>query len=164
MSRRWKQPVAHSKALPCQFLADEAPAARPSATQRRPHSARAATARIARRSRRRERREEVLALQHLTPLLFHIAQQMDVQLGDSQSSAASIPNVREDDNRSVHSCDTSWVSCKSLNIPQSKHCIAGSSCPRPGHIVHGEWTCEKQQVPIPDTVDLSGNLETYPGS
>ena len=51
---------------------------------------------------------------------------------------------------------------KSLNI--LLHCIAGNSCPRPGHIVHGEWTCQKQQVPIPDTADLGGNLETYPGS
>ena len=44
-----------------------------------------------------------------------------------------------------------------------KHRIAGNSCPRPGQIVHGEWTCEEQQVPIPDTVDLTGELETFPG-
>ena len=42
--------------------------------------------------------------------------------------------------------------------------ILGTSCPRPGFIVHGEWSCEKQQIPIPDTFDLNGNLETYPGS
>ena len=42
--------------------------------------------------------------------------------------------------------------------------IAGLSCPRPGRIVHGEWTCEKQQIPIPETPDLNGNLETYPGN
>ena len=41
--------------------------------------------------------------------------------------------------------------------------ITGTSCPRPGQIVHGEWTCEKQQIPIPDTLDLNGNLESYPG-
>ena len=164
MSRWWRRPAAHWKALPCQFLADEARAALPSASQRRPHSARARTARTARRSRRKERKGEVSVFQLYRPPRSHTAQEMDVEWVDGQNSAAFILNASENDNKSVHSCDTSWVSCKSLNIPQSKHCIAGSSCPRPGHIVHGEWTCEKQQVPIPDTVDLSGNLETYPGS
>ena len=118
MSRRWKQPVAHSKALPCQFLADEARAALPSATQRRPHSARAGTARTVRRSRRKESREEVSAIPHYPPPHSHTAQEMDVQWVDGQNSAASIVNAREDDNGSVHSCDTSWVShIKSLNIP-----------------------------------------------
>ena len=80
-----------------------------------------------------------------------------------QSFAVSIPGARDGDDSSVHSCDTFWVSCLIFNIPLLFR-IAGSSCPRPGHIVHGEWTCEKQQVPIPDTVDLSGDLATYPGA
>ena len=42
--------------------------------------------------------------------------------------------------------------------------IAGNNCPRPGSIVHGAWSCEEQQIPIPDTFDLNGDLETYPGS
>ena len=122
MSRRWKQPAANSKALPCQFLADEARAALPSATQRRPRSARARTARTARRSRRKERREEVQAFQHYLPPHSHTAQERDVQWVDGQNSAASILNASGNDNKSVHSCDTSWVSHKCLNIPPTLLC------------------------------------------
>ena len=110
MSRRWKQPAAQSKALPCQFLADEAPAALPSATQRRPHSARARTARTARRSRRKERKGEVSVFQLYRPPRSHTAQEMDVEWVDGQNSAAFIRCAREGANGSVHSCDTSWVS------------------------------------------------------
>ena len=41
--------------------------------------------------------------------------------------------------------------------------LAGHSCPRPGDIQHGQWTCEEQQIPIPETADIGGDLETYPG-
>ena len=41
--------------------------------------------------------------------------------------------------------------------------LAGKSCPRPGDIQHGQWTCEEQQIPIPETAGIGGELETYPG-
>ena len=41
--------------------------------------------------------------------------------------------------------------------------LAGNSCPRPGDIPHGQWSCEEQQIPIPETANIGGELETYPG-
>ena len=39
--------------------------------------------------------------------------------------------------------------------------ISGSKCPRPGNIPEGQWTCQDQQIPIPETVDGSSALEVY---
>ena len=41
--------------------------------------------------------------------------------------------------------------------------LEGKSCPRPGDIQHGKWSCEEQQIPIPETANIGGELETYPG-
>ena len=41
--------------------------------------------------------------------------------------------------------------------------LVGNSCPRPGDIQHGQWTCEEQQIPIAETANIGGELETYPG-
>ena len=41
--------------------------------------------------------------------------------------------------------------------------LPGNSCPRPGDIQNGQWTCEEQQIPIPETANIGGELETYPG-
>ena len=42
--------------------------------------------------------------------------------------------------------------------------LAGHSCPRPGDIQHGHWSCEEQQIPIPETANFGGELKTYPGT
>ena len=36
---------------------------------------------------------------------------------------------------------------------------AGTTCPLPGQIDHGEWDCKIQQMEIPDADDF----QTYPG-
>ena len=50
-----------------------------------------------------------------------------------------------------------------LSISKSFQTIAGTSCPRPGKVVDGDWSCEKQEIPLLDTHDLDGEKETYPG-
>ena len=40
---------------------------------------------------------------------------------------------------------------------------SGHKCTRPGFIPNGRWLCEEQEIPIPETADLNGDLETYPG-
>ena len=39
--------------------------------------------------------------------------------------------------------------------------ISGSKCPRPGNIPEGQWTCQEQQIPIPETADANSDLEVY---
>ena len=41
---------------------------------------------------------------------------------------------------------------------------SGHKCTRPGDIPNGRWYCEEQEIPIPETADLNGDLETYPGA
>ena len=41
---------------------------------------------------------------------------------------------------------------------------SGHKCTRPGDIPNGRWACEEQEIPIPETADLNGDLETYPGT
>ena len=41
--------------------------------------------------------------------------------------------------------------------------ISGNSCPQPGNIPHGNWSCQMQEIPIPDATFLDGDANTYPG-
>ena len=41
---------------------------------------------------------------------------------------------------------------------------SGKSCPRPGEVPHGRWTCEVEDTPIVGTSFLDGEAQTYPGS
>ena len=41
--------------------------------------------------------------------------------------------------------------------------ISGNSCPQPGSIPHGNWSCQMQEIPIPDATFLDGDANTYPG-
>ena len=46
---------------------------------------------------------------------------------------------------------------------KNTHSFSGKHCPRPDRIRNGRWTCEKQQIPIPEAADLGGDLQTYRG-
>ena len=39
----------------------------------------------------------------------------------------------------------------------------GNSCPKPGSIPNGQWSCQTQELPIPDATFLDGDANTYPG-
>ena len=41
---------------------------------------------------------------------------------------------------------------------------SGKSCPRPGEVPHGHWTCKVEDTPILGTSFLDGEAQTYPGS
>ena len=41
--------------------------------------------------------------------------------------------------------------------------FSGKTCPRPGKIPHGSWTCRTQNVPIYGTSFLDGEDQTYAG-
>ena len=41
--------------------------------------------------------------------------------------------------------------------------ISGKTCPFPGSLPHGNWTCEKQEVPIKGTSFLEEDAQSYPG-
>ena len=34
----------------------------------------------------------------------------------------------------------------------------------PSRIDHGNWTCEEQQIPVPDEIDFNGDFKAYPGN
>ena len=41
--------------------------------------------------------------------------------------------------------------------------ISGKTCPLPGSLPHGTWTCEMQEIPIYGTSFLDEDAQTYPG-
>ena len=41
--------------------------------------------------------------------------------------------------------------------------ISGNSCPKPGSIPNGIWSCQMQEIPIPDATFLDGDANTFPG-
>ena len=45
------------------------------------------------------------------------------------------------------------------------HCnpILGHSCPKPGSIPNGTWSCQTQELLIPDATFLDSDVNTYPG-
>ena len=45
------------------------------------------------------------------------------------------------------------------------HCnlILGHSCPKPGSIPNGNWSCQTQELLIPDATFLDSDINTYPG-
>ena len=93
------------------------------------------------------------------------AHEEDAKLVAVSSIAVFTQCVESRREGNAHGFSTSWVSGVVVVCLYFIYLfILGTSCPRPGSIVHGKWTCEKQQIPIPDTFDLNGNLETYPGS
>ena len=70
--------------------------------------------------------------------------------------------------------------CKAMSVVRSKcvnHAVylgtlepiqtchpssAGRSCLPAGSIPHGQWTCSKQQVPLP-SIEINGTIATFPG-
>ena len=44
------------------------------------------------------------------------------------------------------------------------HQPPGDSCPKPGRIPRGQWSCAFQQIPIPETMDNFGKIVSYPGT
>ena len=41
--------------------------------------------------------------------------------------------------------------------------FAGTTCPLPGSLPHGNWTCEMQEIPIHGTFFLDEDAQSYPG-
>ena len=41
--------------------------------------------------------------------------------------------------------------------------ISGKTCPFPGSLPHGNWTCEMQEIPIQGTSFLDEDAQSYPG-
>ena len=41
--------------------------------------------------------------------------------------------------------------------------LSGNSCPPPGSVPHGNWTCKEQEIPIIGTSFLDENAQTYLG-
>ena len=41
--------------------------------------------------------------------------------------------------------------------------FAGKTCPLPGSLPHGNWTCEMQEIPIHGTSLLDEDAQSYPG-
>ena len=37
------------------------------------------------------------------------------------------------------------------------------TCTKPGNIPRGKWSCQRQELPIPDTTYLDGDAKTYSG-
>ena len=40
---------------------------------------------------------------------------------------------------------------------------SGKTCPHPGSLPHGNWTCETQEIPIHGTSFLEEDAQSYPG-
>ena len=41
--------------------------------------------------------------------------------------------------------------------------FSGKTCPFPGSLPHGNWTCEMQEIPIQGTSFLDEDAQSYPG-
>ena len=41
--------------------------------------------------------------------------------------------------------------------------ISGKTCPFPGSLPHGNWSCEMQEIPIRGTSFLDEEAQIYPG-
>ena len=41
--------------------------------------------------------------------------------------------------------------------------LSGNSCPLPGSVPKGNWTCKEQEIPITGTSFLDEDAQTYPG-
>ena len=166
----WSWFVANLTALQCRCLAGKAWAVLPLATLRRPFFAPATTVRTVTTltTRLKEiqgtkgaKRGEGACHGRLHFLAqCRTARGEDVKSEVALNTVAFILSAELDERGNVPGFSTFRVSWVWEFHPK----IAGLSCPRPGRIVHGEWTCEKQQIPIPETPDLNGNLETYPGN
>ena len=42
--------------------------------------------------------------------------------------------------------------------------FSGKTCPLPGSLPHGNWSCEMQEIPIHGTSFLEEDAQSYPGS
>ena len=42
--------------------------------------------------------------------------------------------------------------------------FSGKTCPHPGSLPHGNWTCEMQEIPIHATSSLDQDAQSYPGA
>ena len=52
-----------------------------------------------------------------------------------------------------HICELTWADNK----------FSGKTCPFPGSLPHGNWTCEMQEIPIHGTSFLDEDAQSYPG-
>ena len=49
------------------------------------------------------------------------------------------------------------------SLSQDLNDFTGKTCPLPGRLPHGDWTCEMQEIPIHGISSLVGDAQTYPG-
>ena len=48
-------------------------------------------------------------------------------------------------------------------FPLADNNYSGKTCPHPGSLPHGNWTCETQEIPIHGTSFLEEDAQSYPG-
>ena len=109
--------------------------------------------------------EKTPALQKLQAVC-PTARVISARLEVVSKNVAFIPFVGNADLRSVPGCNTSWVSrvLKYRDLHVSNFLmVIGHKCTRPGRIREGQWTCQEQEMPKTDTIDMNGDLETYSG-
>ena len=166
MRQTWRPRVANSTAPQCQWYVDEGTAARPSASLKKPPSARATTAptaKILKKDHNNKEEDHPLLKPQASCLT---ARGMVARLEADSRRVASTHVVQNSVERNVLGWTTSQVSLSSKcekDVCRHTNPFSGHKCTKPGFIRKGRWTCEEQEIPIPDTVDLNGDLETYSG-
>ena len=55
------------------------------------------------------------------------------------------------------------ITNSSNDLMKAKDNISGLTCPYPGSLPHGNWTCETQEIPIQGTSFLDEDAQSYPG-
>ena len=165
MRQTWRPLVANLTALQCPWYVDEGTAARPSASPRRPPSAQAITVIPVMILRKNHRQTEDHML--LDPQAGCLTAHATVARLEADSRrVASTHVVQNSVERNVLGWTTSQVSLSSKcekDVCRHTNPFSGHKCTKPGFIRKGRWTCEEQEIPIPDTVDWNGDLETYSG-
>ena len=88
---------------------------------------------------------------------------MDAESEVVSKDVAFIQGVTDSVKDNVYGCTILQVKFFLEFFRNSHFFTPGHKCRKPGHVDHGQWKCEEQDIPIPESVDLNGNLETYPG-
>ena len=53
--------------------------------------------------------------------------------------------------------------CEIISVSLHSNSTLGNSCPKPGSIPNGAWSCQTQELIIPDATFLDSDANTYPG-
>ena len=64
--------------------------------------------------------------------------------------------------RPKYCSSTNYFSGIPFYLDSKKNNTPGNSCPKPGSIPNGKWSCQTQELALPDTTFLDGSANTYP--